>query len=164
MKKFEAVSGDQSLFDLVDAYDYQSMIVKCKGGIYSTTNNSLGDEVIAERKPIEKYVPKVGDEFKPDGSALEYKCVFIDKNGVVYGENDGELNWWSDKWAFTKIDRSPNPVNMVEEKWVPNVGDRFRANGHLSVMKCVEVNNGFITGRVGVGEYRFKSTHWFNRP
>lgn len=145
--EYEAVSGDQSLFDLVDAYDFHCQVVKCKGGIYSTASNSLNDEVIAERKVSEVKLPVVGDECESLHDRF-HDCI------VAY-TNDKYLTLeFADKSLISKsikefyfnyrvIDQSkrPNPVNMVEEKWVPKVGDKFRVR-ELNIVDwlCVEVD------------------------
>lgn len=105
--KFTAVSGDQSLFDLVGASDNELYIVKA-----STTNAIYADylkagNVIAERKPyVEKYVPKVGDVFTVEQYAGGvYKCLFIDNDGVIHCSRNGHLASLSpfDRLTFVKV-------------------------------------------------------------
>lgn len=165
--EYEAVSGDQSLFELVDAYDYQSMIVKCKGGIYSTTNNSLRDEVIAERKVKEVRLPVVGDRCS-SMYAKPHNCtvVYINDKYVTVEYDDGSCVSKKFKDFFyehTIIDQSkqPNPVNMVEDRWVPELGDKFKVSSSVYPYLCIDKNGSSVVARrldvVGINTFELKT-------
>ena len=63
-QKFTAVSGDQSLFDLVGAAYDEYHIIKRGRCVLSVCYITPADLVIAERKPyVEKYIPAAGDNF-----------------------------------------------------------------------------------------------------
>ena len=82
--KFTAVSGDQSLFDLVGAADDEYHIIKSGRCVLSVCYITPADLVIAERKPyVEKYVPKVGESFRVGG--ILYRDANIFNNGSVSG-------------------------------------------------------------------------------
>lgn len=143
--EYEAVSGDQSLFDIVNAYDFHTMIVRYKGCIYSTDINAAPDEVIAERKVKEVKLPVVGDIAININSDCIYKVSYVSKSDVVLEVEDGSC--FSMKYSgfdsnYNIIDQSkqPNPVNMVEEKWVPDVGDKFKLDGVGPIFLCTEKN------------------------
>ena len=89
MKKFEAVSGDQGLFELVGASDDDTYIIRFKEGKTIGSYHSIidwsGVEVIAERKTIKKYIPKVGDLFHEVGSASVFLCTNVKDSLEVIG-------------------------------------------------------------------------------
>ena len=99
-KKFEAVSGDQGLFDLVGALDCEHFIVVKSGRALIPVIQPIvsSDKVIAERKPIEKYVPKVGDDYIVSTRSGIFRCVFIDNIGNVYGTKEGWLHTHREDW------------------------------------------------------------------
>ena len=86
---FIPVSGDQSLFNLVNAQDTHLYVVRNRGesGIYATTQTKmdkypkLKDRVLAQRKVKEKdYIPVVGDTIQVEGEhegSLIYEVVLI---------------------------------------------------------------------------------------
>ena len=108
-KKFTAVSGDQSLFDLVGASDDELYVVKASttNAIYAHHLNA--GNVIAERKPyIEKYVPKVGDVFYiSEFARQDFTCLFIDKNGYIHSSCEGRMHIFfnGSKTTFVKVDK-----------------------------------------------------------
>ena len=105
--KFTAVSGDQSLFDLVGAADDEYHIIKRGRCILSVCYITPADLVIAERKPyVEKYVPKVGEEYQLKGYVSVMKCLFIDNDGEVYGSENGYVySHNKDQFTFVKVDK-----------------------------------------------------------
>ena len=168
MKKFTAVSGDQSLFDLVWADDRDLYIIRSKSGktlgAYHTIVDWDGVDVIAERKPyVEKYVPKVGDEFKvrvsiskigveaPQDESI-FKCIFIDEKENVWAHDKSNKVYGlqNDYCQFTKIDRSPNPVNMVVSTQIPRVGERFKIDREMDrTFKCSKISGGYVVTECG---------------
>lgn len=149
--EYEAVSGDQSLFDIVNAYDFHTMIVRYKGCIYSTDINAATDEVIAERKVKEVKLPVVGDKYNCL-YANPHICtvVYLNDKYVTVEFDDGSCS--SKKmedffYEHTIIDQSKqtNPVNMAEDKWVPKVGDNFFCGKYGYKFKCIHIAFGLIT-------------------
>lgn len=153
--EYEAVSGDQSLFESVDAYDFHTMIVRYKGCIYSTDDNTTKEEIIAVRKVKEVKLPVVGDEllFATVNLDYRYKVIAINDKSiavlVIEGVNKGYYDSFNisslDKCTIIDKSKKPNSVNMVEEKWVPEVGDRFRVEGMISDFTCKLVTEDYIT-------------------
>lgn len=93
--EFEAVSGDQSLFDLVGADSQDIVVVKLDNvkSILALREKSFGDNIIAERKVKEKpYIPEVGHTYKLSKEHSDiFACVFVDKDGVVWSTCDGNM-------------------------------------------------------------------------
>lgn len=100
--EFEAVSGDQSLFDLVGAKDDDLYIVRNAkmSGIYAANQELMDkhhywqkDKVLASRKVKEKpYVPEVGHTYKLSGLFKgDFICVFIDDSGVIWSTCGGTM-------------------------------------------------------------------------
>lgn len=100
--EFEAVSGDQSLFDLVGAKDDDLYIVRNAkmSGIYAA-NQELMDKhhywqkgkVLASRKVKEKpYIPEVGHTYKlSTEQGVTFTCVFVDIDGDVWSTCNGTM-------------------------------------------------------------------------
>lgn len=93
--EFEAVSGDQSLFDLVGAKDDDLFIVRNANlnGIYATKYPVTSSRVLAERKVKEKpYIPEVGHIYKLSKECTNvFSCVFVDNEGDVWSTCDGVM-------------------------------------------------------------------------
>lgn len=96
--EFEAVSGDQSLFDLVGAKDDDLFIVRKHNSPYTgifafKKNYPHSGEVLAERKVKERlYIPEVGHTYKLSGMFKgEFICVFIDDNEVIWSTCGGSM-------------------------------------------------------------------------
>lgn len=93
--EFEAVSGDQSLFDLVGADSQDIVVVKLDNvkSILALREKSFGDNIIAERKVKEKpYIPEVGHTYKLSKEHSDiFACVFVDNEGDVWSTCDGVM-------------------------------------------------------------------------
>lgn len=153
--EYEAVSGDQSLFDLVGAKNQHGFILKMNGDagniITSASKLTTGWEPLAERKVKEVKLPVVGDLVR-NKKGNKRVVVYVGFKVTALEDDDGYVYTATTKTFFdyyTIIDQSkqPNPVNMVEEKWIPSVGTLFYVHGSNIVYRCVEVGNSFVLGR-----------------
>lgn len=93
--EFEAVSGDQSLFDLVGADDKDRVIVKSllSKAIFAMADALTEYTILAERKLKEKpYIPEVGHTYKLSGIFDgEFTCVFVDDGGRIWSTCGGSM-------------------------------------------------------------------------
>lgn len=111
--KFTAVSGDQSLFDLVGASDDELYIRKLHSGngLIASEFDPGEEFLIAERKPyVEKYVPEVGDCFDmvTDNASARMKCIYIDCHHDVWAHDiHGNVAKFNDSSNVTlvKVDK-----------------------------------------------------------
>lgn len=93
--EFEAVSGDQSLFDLVGANNKDMVIVKSmlNRAIFAMTKSSPEYTILAERKVKEKsYIPEVGHTYKlSTRDSGTFTCVFVGVERDVWSTCDGVM-------------------------------------------------------------------------
>ena len=96
--EFEAVSGDQSLFDLVGADDKDKVIVKSlhSKAVFAMAEPLAEYTVLAERRVKEKpYIPEVGHTYKISYSGCVYSevyvCLFVDQFSVLWSSHAGRM-------------------------------------------------------------------------
>ena len=122
-KKFEAVSGDQSLFDLLNAEDHHILVVRSGNGIYASEINCFDRNVIAERRPVPKYIPKAGDVFAMINQKYDHGellCLKSNDKGIAFEyleDEKGHFDSVSTSAEFLFIRSQP------VERYVPEVGD-----------------------------------------
>ena len=105
-EKHIAVSGDQSLFELLQSPDDHLYVYRGNDNdIFSAPTQWERMELIAQRKPV-KYVPVIGDNFtvNDENELGILTCHFIAGDGYVYSHNDkNEVYAYSPKYnTFTK--------------------------------------------------------------
>ena len=155
--EYEAISGDQSLFELVGAKPHHGFILKMFGdaGNIITSAEKLvsGWESLAERKVKELNLPVVGDKCESLHNKA-YDCIvaYTNEKYLTLEFSDKSLTSKSIKdfyLSYKIIDQSkqPNPVNMVEGKWVPGLQEKFKVEGSDIIYTCVDDAYAHILGR-----------------
>lgn len=105
-EKYTAISGDQSLFELLQSPDDHLYVYRgINNNIFSHSELWSGDyhTLLAERKPAE-YIPAIGDKFIDNNDKI-LTCHFIDGSGDIYSHNDkNEVFWHNPKRStFIKV-------------------------------------------------------------
>lgn len=166
--EYEAVSGDQSLFDFIDNELCAVVMVNIPSMSLRFANYKdyfgKDNKIIAERKVKQAKLPVVGDKLIFSGFTSEYRyqVVAINEKSVsvlnLNGINEGHYDSFNisalDKCTIIDQSKQPNPVNMVEEKWFPEKGDRFRYMGNAEVFTVIRVEDLVV---VAVADYSSES-------
>lgn len=164
--EYEAVSGDQNLFDALNSDPSHNVVFLGENLMYST-DNTVGRsrtifKIIAERKVTEKYIPKAGDVFEIIDHCFDHGellCLKSNDGGIAFeylNKEEGHFDSISVSAKFLFIrkhdDKAANPVNFISEKYVPRVGDIFAVSSkddgqfNPNVFHCI-----LNVGRVGRG-------------
>lgn len=160
--EYEAVSGDQSLFDMVGGSEgYSCILLNKKTASLFASNLAprLDDSsyhLLAERKVKEKYIPKAGDVFAIINQSLDHSellCLKSNLFGVAFEYLDGEIGHFdsistSAHFEFIRKheDKAANPVNFTSEKYVPRVGDIFAIKNKMGEISPIV----FVASSVGI--------------
>lgn len=88
-EKHTAVSGDQSLFTLLQSPDDHLYVYRGSANsiIFSTFTQWEKRELLAQRKPV-KYIPVIGDKFTVEFIKTNLTCHFIDCNNNIFCHSD----------------------------------------------------------------------------
>lgn len=169
--EYEAVSGDQGLFDITSADFDDNVVIKIAGirAIASRKGDFDKSLIIAERKVKEVKLPVVGDEllFTTVSADYRYQVIAINEKSIAVLVMEGVNKGCYDSFNIsalnecTIIDQSkqPNPVNMVEDKWIPDVGDYFKVDNIGPTLYCTALNGDNVCA---VGGYS-SCVHFINK-
>lgn len=144
--EYEEVSGNQDVFKHNESGNAHTASISSDGKLtFWITGYPKNDVVIAERKVKEVKLPVVGDVAINLHSDCKYRVVYVSKSDVVLELDDGccfsmPHSHFGNDYIVTDQSKQPNHVNMVEEKWVPSVGDKFKLDGVGPIFLCTEKN------------------------
>lgn len=104
-EKYTAISGDQSLFELLQSPDYHLYVYRAAhNNIFSSSYKLEDMKLLAERKPVE-YIPAIGDKFIVKDNDKILTCHFIDVGNTVHSHDDNNVVYfYNPKYStFTKV-------------------------------------------------------------